>query len=38
MGCIYIMTNPSFENYVKIGFATDGDKRLKELNRSEGSV
>jgi len=35
MGYIYILKNPSFENYVKIGFATDVEKRLKELNRSE---
>ncbi len=34
-GVIYILTNPSFENYVKIGFAKDVDRRLKELNRSE---
>ncbi len=34
-GVIYILTNPSFENYVKIGYATDIEKRLKQLNRSE---
>lgn len=34
-GYIYILTNPSFPNYVKIGYADDVDKRLKELNRSE---
>lgn len=34
-GCIYILTNPSFESYVKIGYADDVNKRLKELNRSE---
>lgn len=34
-GYIYILTNPGFPDYVKIGFATDVDKRLKELNRSE---
>ena len=34
-GVIYILTNPSFENYVKIGFAKDVERRLKELNRSE---
>ncbi len=34
-GVIYILTNPSFENYVKIGYATDIEKRLKTLNRSE---
>ena len=32
---IYILTNPSFPEYVKIGYADDIDKRLKELNRSE---
>ena len=32
---VYILTNPSFPSYVKIGYADDIDKRLKELNRSE---
>lgn len=34
-GVIYILTNPSFSEYVKIGYADDIDKRLKQLNRSE---
>ena len=34
MGYIYILTNPSFPQYVKIGFATDVKQRLDELNRS----
>lgn len=34
-GVIYILTNPSFPEYVKIGYADDLGKRLKELNRSE---
>ena len=34
-GVIYILTNPSFKEYVKIGYADDIDRRLKELNRSE---
>ncbi|MBR6681620.1 MAG: GIY-YIG nuclease family protein [Clostridia bacterium] len=34
-GYIYILTNPSFPQYVKIGYADDVDRRLKELNRSE---
>lgn len=34
MGYIYILTNPSFEEYVKIGYATDVKQRLNELNRS----
>ena len=34
-GVIYILTNPSFPEYVKIGYADDIDRRLKELNRSE---
>ena len=34
-GCIYILTNPSFPDYVKIGYATNLEKRLKQLNRSE---
>lgn len=32
---IYILTNPSFEDYIKIGYADDLDKRLAQLNRSE---
>ena len=35
MGVIYILTNPSFEHYVKIGYADDMEKRLKQLNQSE---
>lgn len=34
-GVIYILTNPSFPDYVKIGYANDIEKRLKQLNRSE---
>lgn len=34
-GVIYILTNPSFPDYVKIGYATDIKKRLAQLNRSE---
>jgi len=34
-GVIYILTNPSFPDYVKIGYANDVDKRLIDLNRSE---
>ena len=34
-GCIYILTNPSFPEYVKIGYASDLEKRLKSLNKSE---
>lgn len=34
-GVIYILTNPSFPDYVKIGYADDIDKRLHQLNRSE---
>ena len=32
---IYILTNPAFPQYVKIGYAQDLEKRLKQLNRSE---
>ena len=35
VGVIYILTNPSFPEYVKIGYADNVDRRLKELNRSE---
>lgn len=34
-GVIYILTNPSFPQYVKIGYADDVQKRLQQLNRSE---
>ena len=34
-GVIYILTNPSFPEYVKIGYADNVEKRLKDLNRSE---
>ena len=30
-GVIYILTNPSFPEYVKIGYADDIDKRLLQL-------
>ncbi|MCR4563892.1 MAG: DUF5655 domain-containing protein [Clostridiales bacterium] len=35
IGVIYILTNPSFPEYVKIGYADDLQKRLKQLNQSE---
>lgn len=34
-GVIYILTNPSFPEYVKIGYADNIEKRLGQLNRSE---
>ena len=34
-GFIYILTNPSFPDYVKIGYADNVEKRLIDLNRSE---
>lgn len=34
-GAIYTLTNPSFPDYVKIGYADDVENRLKELNKSE---
>ena len=34
-GVIYILTNPSFPDYIKIGYATDLERRMKQLNRSE---
>lgn len=33
-GIIYILTNPSFPEYVKIGYADDVKERLKTLNTS----
>ena len=35
MGFIYILTNPSFPDYVKIGYADDVEQRLKQLNATE---
>ena len=32
MGYIYILTNPSFPDYVKIGYADDVATRVKQLN------
>lgn len=34
-GVIYILTNPSFPDYVKIGYADDVIERVNQLNRSE---
>lgn len=34
-GVIYILTNPSFPEYIKIGYAKDIEKRLQQLNRNE---
>ena len=34
-GVIYILTNPSFPDYVKIGYAHNIERRLRQLNRSE---
>ena len=34
-GFIYILTNPSFPQYVKIGYTDNLEKRLEQLNRSE---
>ena len=34
-GVIYILTNPSFPEYVKIGYAKHIEQRLLQLNRSE---
>jgi hypothetical protein len=34
-GVIYILTNPSFPDYVKIGYANDVNERIEQLNREE---
>lgn len=34
-GYIYVLTNPSFPEYVKIGYADNVDTRVAQLNRSE---
>lgn len=33
-GVIYILTNPAFDEYVKIGYASNLENRLKTLNNS----
>lgn len=35
IGYIYVLTNPSFPEYVKIGYANNVDARVAQLNRSE---
>ena len=34
-GYIYVLTNPSFPEFVKIGYADNVDERVAQLNRSE---
>ena len=34
-GVIYVLTNPSFPEYVKIGYANNLEHRLHQLNKSE---
>ena len=34
-GYIYILTNPSFKEYIKIGYADNVENRLRQLNNSE---
>ena len=34
-GFIYILTNPSFPEYIKIGYADNVENRLQQLNNSE---
>lgn len=34
-GYIYILTNPSFPDYIKIGYADNVENRLQQLNNSE---
>ena len=34
-GVIYILTNPSFSDFIKLGYADSLERRLKQLNRSE---
>ena len=35
IGYIYILTNPSFPTYVKIGYADNVEERVAQLNRTE---
>lgn len=34
-GVIYILTNPAFPEYVKIGYANNLEQRMRDLNQSE---
>ena len=34
VGKIYILTNPSFPDYVKIGYSKNVENRLNQLNNS----
>lgn len=34
-GYVYILTNPSFPDYVKIGYADDVEDRVRRLNKTE---
>lgn len=34
-GVVYILTHPSFPEYVKIGYTGNIDKRLQQRNRSK---
>ena len=34
-GVIYILTNPSFPEYVRIGYADNIDKQLQQFNWGE---
>ena len=33
-GVIYILTNPSFKEYVKIGYADNVENRLRQLSKT----
>lgn len=35
IGSIYILTNPSFPNYVKIEYSKNVQERINKLNNSE---
>lgn len=35
VGSIYILTNPSFPDYVKIGYSKNVEERINKLNNSE---
>ena len=36
IGVIYILVNPAFPNFVKIGYTDDVEKKLKSLNKNDG--
>ena len=37
MAVVYVLTNPAFEDYVKVGRTTNLEQRLRQLDNTIGS-